>query len=74
MESVEFWAWWITSETTGKRVRARWKMTAETAAGYPVAERVEGTMELRSAAPAGDAHHLCGMQTAVGQPDYRPAD
>lgn len=50
METIEYWRWWIVSETTGKRTRSRWHMTAETAAGYPGAERVPGTLELR---PAG---------------------
>jgi hypothetical protein len=55
---VEFWAWWITSETSGKRMRSRWKMSAETAAAYPGAERVEGTMELRPATPSSDASQV----------------
>lgn len=55
MRTVEVWAWRLRSETTGKVVRARWKMTeAEALARDPAAERVPGTMESRTIYEPGE--------------------
>lgn len=59
----EYWRWWITDEVTGRRRKTSWHMTAETAAGYPDAERVEGSLELRPVAPAGDANGPHALQS-----------
>jgi hypothetical protein len=48
MKEVEFWQWWIVSQTTHKLCKTSWRMTAEQAlAMYPEAERVEGSCEIR---------------------------
>ena len=49
MKTVEFWCWWVVDEVTGKRRATRHKMTEpEALERHPGAERVAGTMELRS--------------------------
>ena len=56
MKQVETWTWKMRCETTGKVVRARWKMTAEEAlARDPAAERLPGTMEMRTVYEPGEA-------------------
>lgn len=55
MKQVETWTWKMRCETTGKVVRARWKMTAEEAlARDPAAERLPGTMEMRTIYEPGE--------------------
>jgi hypothetical protein len=46
MRPVEFWRWWLTNGD-GRRYKSSWRMTAEDAAAYPGAERVEGSCEVR---------------------------
>ena len=55
MRSIELWFWYITSETSGKRVKTRWRMTEEEAKAYPGAEKVPGSLEVRTGDP--DAPH-----------------
>ena len=55
MNTVEVWSWKLRSETTGRIVRARWKMTeAEALARDPAAERVPGTVEQRTIYAPGE--------------------
>ena len=46
MDTIERWQWQYTDEF-GKRRVSRWKMSAEQAAQYKNAVRVEGTREVR---------------------------
>lgn len=55
MRDVEYWNWLITSETSGKRVRSRHKMTAADAlAADPTATPIEGTREVRRVPEPGE--------------------
>ena len=48
MKRTAFYRWWITSETTGKRIKSSWDMTEEQArARYPGAEPIPGTQTWR---------------------------
>lgn len=48
MREVEYWRWWVVSETSGKRVKSRHAMTEAVARALdPAAEPVPGTRELR---------------------------
>lgn len=57
-EPLHLWSWWLTDEVTGKRYRSRWLMTEATAAGYPGAVKIEGTLEVR-----GPVRDLSYVQT-----------
>jgi len=51
MKQLEYWQWWLVDDVdgaAGTRHKSHWKMTAEEAADYPGAMRVEGTLEIRS--------------------------
>lgn len=72
MRPVEFWQWWITDEVTGKRRKSKWKMSAETAAGYPGAERVPGSMEIRQLPESPDEHHMTSSPGKHGPRYGRP--
>lgn len=67
MKTTEFWLWTITDEVTGRRRRTRWRMTAEQAAGYPGAERVPGTCEVRDL-PETPAEIQANCTSALGKP------
>ena len=54
MMTVEYWRWWITDETTGKRTKSRWHMSAETARNYLNAQPVDGTMQMRQVPEPGE--------------------
>jgi len=59
MEQQEYWRWLMHSDTHHKRVKTRHLMTeADALAQDPTAERVPGSLELRSTQPAGDAAAL----------------
>jgi hypothetical protein len=60
MREVEFWNWWLPSDRGGKPAKSRWKMSAETAAGYPGAVRVEGTREPRMLPESADEFQYTG--------------
>jgi len=44
---VEYWRWRYRDPNTGRICRTLFQLTAEEAAKYPEAERIEGTMLLR---------------------------
>jgi hypothetical protein len=46
VKKVEFWRWRYRSASTGRMCKTLLPMTAEEAAKYPDAERIEGTMIL----------------------------
>jgi hypothetical protein len=55
MQTVEYWRWWIVSETTGRRVKTRHLMTeAQALERDPTATRVPGTMEPRQVPEPGE--------------------
>jgi hypothetical protein len=45
--TVEYWRWRYRDPNTGRICRTLFQLTAEEAAKYPEAERIEGTMLLR---------------------------
>ncbi|MEO7338882.1 MAG: hypothetical protein ABIV63_20100 [Caldimonas sp.] len=47
MKKVEYWRWRYRDAQTGRICRTMFQLTAEEAARYPEAERIEGTMLLR---------------------------
>jgi len=47
MKRVEHWRWRYRDLPTGQICRTTFQLTAEEAAGYPEAERIEGSMLLR---------------------------
>ncbi len=46
--TVELWQWRYRDSSTGRACRTAFRMTAEEAAKYPQAERIEGTLVLRN--------------------------
>jgi hypothetical protein len=46
--TVELWQWRYRDASTGRACRTAFRLTAEEAAMYPQAERIEGTLVLRS--------------------------
>ncbi len=47
MAQVEYWRWRYRDPKSGEVVRTMFQMTAEEAAKYPGAERIEGSQTLR---------------------------
>ena len=47
MKQVEYWRWRYRDPKTGRMCRTMFQLTAEEAAKYPDAERIEGSMLLR---------------------------
>lgn len=47
MKLVEYWRWRYRDAQTGRVYRTTFQLTAEEAAKYPAAERIEGSMSLR---------------------------
>ena len=47
MDEIHLWRWRYTNEF-GKRVESRWHMSEESAARYKDAEKIEGTLEIRT--------------------------
>jgi len=45
--TVELWQWRYRDASTGRACRTAFRLTAEEAAKYPQAERIEGTLVLR---------------------------
>ena len=46
-KKIEYWRWRYRDPQTGRVCRTLFQLTAEEAAEYPQAERIEGTMLLR---------------------------
>ena len=46
--TVELWQWRYRDAGTGRACRTAYRLTAEEAAKYPQAERIEGTLVLRN--------------------------
>jgi hypothetical protein len=67
MKLTEFWLWTIPDEVTGKRVRTRWRMTDAQAAGYPGAQRVPGSCEVRQL-PENQAEVQANCTSTLGRP------
>ena len=58
---IEYWLWWITDETTGKRRRTAYRMTRhEALSRFPGAEPVFGTMEIRNLPERDEEQHRSG--------------
>jgi len=47
MKKIEYWRWRYRDPQTGRVCRTLFQLTAEEAAEYPQAERIEGTLLLR---------------------------
>jgi hypothetical protein len=47
MKKVEYWCWYYRDAQLGCLRRTAVALTAEEAAGYPQAERIDGTLSLR---------------------------
>ena len=47
MKKIEYWRWRYRDPQTGRVCRTLFQLTAEEAADYPQAERIEGTLLLR---------------------------
>jgi len=45
--TVEYWQWRYRDASTGRVCRTTFRMTAEEAAKYPQAERIDGTLLVR---------------------------
>jgi hypothetical protein len=66
MEPIELWRWIITSETTGKRVKTRHRMTeADALAMDPTAEKVPGSLEVRR--PGGNTSDWQRGDAPIGE-------
>ena len=47
MKTIEYWRWRYRDVRTGQICRTMFQLTAEEAAAYPEAERIDGSMLLR---------------------------
>ena len=55
MKKVEYWRWRYRDARTGELRRTMFQLTAEEAAKYPEAERIDGSMLLREVDDTGFA-------------------
>ena len=55
MKKVEYWRWRYRDARTGELRRTMFQLTAEEAAKYPEAERIDGSMLLREVDDSGFA-------------------
>ena len=53
MKTVEYWRWRYRDKDTGRICRTMFQLTAEEAAKYPEAQRIEGSMVLRGVDDSG---------------------
>lgn len=69
MRSVEYWSWYVRSETAPfKLIKTRHLMTEEVAlARHPEAERVPGSMEIRMI-PETDEERMANTPSAWQRP------
>ena len=71
MKKVEYWRWRYRDLRTGQICRTMFQLTAEEAARYPEAERIEGSMLLRE---VDDDIELEGAgAAALGEACHGPA-
>ena len=74
MRDVEYWNWMTVSQTSGKRVRSRHKMTAADAlAADPTATPIEGTREVRQLPEPGEyvpSQSSGGPELDTSGPEY----
>ena len=56
MKTVEYWRWRYRDKLTGRICRTMFQLTAEEAAEYPEAQRIEGSMVLRKVEDRGYSH------------------
>ncbi|HEX2540173.1 MAG TPA: hypothetical protein VHM00_03720 [Caldimonas sp.] len=56
--TVEYWQWRYRDASTGRACRTTFRLSAEEAAKYPDAERIEGTLVLRKVVLPQAGHGL----------------
>ena len=53
MKTVEYWRWYYRDKRTNRTCMTMFRLTAEEAADYPEAQRIEGSMVLREVDDSG---------------------
>jgi hypothetical protein len=66
--TVEYWQWRYRDAGTGRACRTTFRLTAEEAAAYPQAERIEGTLLLREVDARQGGLGLLRRRSGIGSP------